>query len=170
MRLAGLGDLTTVAQAIQTQEGYYPGTLAYQNLNPGNLIPAGQPGCTVGAGGFCAFPTYDAGYSALLNQINLDASRNYTILQFTTKYLGGDPNNPGVAPGGDPVAYANALAAAAGVSPNDPLSLAIASGGGIDPSTGLPFDTSNLGDATGSDATTIALAVGGALLLAWWLG
>jgi hypothetical protein len=168
MRLSGLGSsIDTLALAIQTQEGYYPNSLAFTNNNPGNLMPAGQPGCTVGAGGFCSFPTYDAGYAALVNQLNLDASRGYTLLQFTTKYLGGDPNNPGTAPGGDPNVYAANLAAAAGVSVNDPLSAALY--GGYDPSTGLPLDTSNLGDAAGSDTFTMALAVGGALLAAWLL-
>lgn len=151
-----LGDINTVAQAIQTQEGYYPSTPAWVNNNPGNLVPAGQPGCSAGTGGFCAFPDYATGYQALLNQISLDVSRGYTILQFTTKYLGGDPNNPGVAPGGDPNVYAANIAAAAGVSVNDTLAAAIAGGG--------------FSDATGSDSFTVALALGGALLLAWWLG
>ncbi len=161
MRLSGLGDINTLAQAIQTQEGWAPGTLAYTNLNPGNLVPAGQPGCTPGAGGFCAFPTYDLGYQALQNQINLDASRGYTILQFTTKYLGGDPSNPGVAPGGDPNVYAANLAAAAGVGINDPLSAAIADGG-LD-----SFGGENTTDASAIDPTALLLA-GGALLAVWW--
>lgn len=161
MRIGGLGTIDQVAQAIQTQEGYYPNSLAYINNNPGNLVPAGQPGCTPGAGGFCSFPTYDAGYAALVNQINLDAARGYTLSQFTTKYLGGNPSNPGVAPGGDPTAYANALAAASGVGVNDSLTLAINGGGFYD----VPVDTSSLGD---TDPTTLALlAVGGALLAAW---
>lgn len=125
MRLYGLGSIDTVAQAIQQQEGFYAGTLAWINNNPGNLIPAGQSGCTPGAGGFCSFPAYEQGYQALLNQISLDASRGYTILQFTTKYLGGDPNNPGTAPGGDPNVYARNLAAATGLSVDDPLSAAV---------------------------------------------
>jgi hypothetical protein len=159
-----LGDLNTVALAIQIQEGYYPGSLAYANANPGNLTPAGQPGCSPGAGGFCAFPSYDLGYQALLNQITLDASRGYTILQFTTKYLGGDPSNPGTAPGGDPVIYAQNIAAAAGVSPNDLLSTAIASGA-------VTVDSLANTLSAGMDTTTLSLlAVGGALLLAWWLG
>jgi hypothetical protein len=159
-----IGDLNTVGLAVQTQEGYYPGTLAYTNNNPGNLVAAGQPGCSPGAGGFCAFPSYDLGYQALLNQISLDASRGYTILQFTTKYLGGDVNNPGVAPGGDPNVYAANIAAAAGVSPNDLLSTAIAS-------DGFTVDAlANTLEASAMDPMTMGLmAVGGALLLAWAL-
>lgn len=159
-----IGDLNTVGQAVETQEGYYPGTLAYTNNNPGNLAPAGQPGCSLGAGGFCAFPDYATGYQALLNQVSLDASRGYTILQFATKYLGGDPPyTSGIAPGGDAVAYAQAIASAAGVSPNDLLSTAIASGA-VTPDLII----NSIGSV---DPTTMAmLAVGGALLLAWALG
>lgn len=163
MRLTGLGDINAVALAIQAQEGYAPGTLAYTNSNPGNLVPAGQPGCVPGAGGFCAFPDYATGLSALQNQINLDASRGYTLLQFATKYLGGDPSNPGVAPGGDPVAYANALAAASGVGINDSLSLAINGGGIYD----VPVD-SGTSDASAIDPTTLAmLALAGVLVFVW---
>lgn len=158
-----IGDLNTVGQAIQAQEGYYANSLAYQNNNPGNLVPAGQPGCSPGAGGFCAFPDYQTGYNALLAQVNLDASRGYTILQFTTKYLGGDPNNPGTAPGGDPVVYAQNIANAAGVSLNDLLSTAIASGA-VTPD-------SILNSVEGMDPTTLALlAVGAALVAVWVLG
>lgn len=127
MILGSLGSVDQVAQAIQTQENY---TQNYAALNnPGMLIAAGQPGCTPSTGGFCAFPTYDQGYQALVNQIELDASRGYTILQFTTKYLGGDPANPGVAPGGDPNVYAANIAAATGLTANDLLSAALDAGG-----------------------------------------
>ena len=167
MRISGLGTLATVAQAIQTQEGFYAGTLAFVNDNPGNLTPAGQPGCTPGAGGFCKFPDYATGYAALLNQINLDASRGYTILQFTTKYLGGDPANPGTAPGGDPVGYATNIASATGLSVNDPLSAAIAGGFATDPATGLPLgDPGAIGMGMGTPSgTMLAVGVAAALLL-----
>lgn len=159
-----IGDLNTVGQAVQAQEGYYSGSLAFANNNPGNLVPVGQPGCSPGAGGFCAFPDYQTGYNALLAQINLDASRGYTILQFTTKYLGGDPPyTSGTAPGGDPVSYAQNIANAAGVSPNDLLSTAIASGA-VTPG-------SIINSVESIDPTTLALlAVGAALVAVWALG
>lgn len=167
MRINGLGNIDTVAQAIQTQEGFYAGTLAFLNNNPGNLVPAGQPGCTSGAGGFCSFPTYEMGYQALINQINLDASRGYTILQFTTKYLGGNPNNPGVAPGGDPNGYASNIANATGLSVNDPLSAALSGGFSVDPATGMPSgDPGPIDMGLGTpQGTMLAVAVGGAILL-----
>jgi hypothetical protein len=167
MRLTGLGDINTVAATIQQVEGYLPpnspscnppcpnGSLAYQNNNPGNLRYAGQAGAVPGAGGFAAFPSYDAGYQALLNQINLNASSGMTIAQFTAQYAPASDGN-------DPAGYAAMIANAAGVSVNDPLSAA------IDPSTGLPLDTSSVG---GMDDTTLTLlAVGAALALAYLLG
>lgn len=144
----GLGDINTIAQAIQTMEGYFPGSLSYTNNNPGNLTPAGQPGCTP-VGGYCSFPTYDAGYQALLNQISLDASRGETIAQFTAKYA------PAAA-GNDPTSYANYLASAAGLSPSDPLSDALA-GSSSSTSLSLPDLSSLFGssDSSGFDLSTI---------------
>jgi hypothetical protein len=79
LRLAGAAlsssALDSISQAIQQQEGYYPGSLAYTNNNPGNLVYAGQAGASPGAGGFASFPSYQAGYTALQNQIQLDAVR-----------------------------------------------------------------------------------------------
>lgn len=65
----------SVAGAIQSQEGYYPGSRSYRNNNPGNLIYAGQPGASRDADGFAVFSSYAAGDSALKNQITLDATR-----------------------------------------------------------------------------------------------
>jgi hypothetical protein len=120
VNLGDLGDINTVAQTIQQIEGYYPGSLSYRNNNPGNLRPAGQPGCTP-VGGFCSFPDYATGYQAELNQISLDASRGETISQFTAKYAPAQDNN-------DPASYAARIANAEGLSVNDPLSSAISSG------------------------------------------
>jgi hypothetical protein len=158
----GLGAISspysTVADAVVRQEGYNS-KLAPLN-NPGNLIYAGQAGATpatVGGTTWASFPTYDAGYQALLNQIALDASRGLTISQFTAKYAP-------AASGNDPVTYAANIAAATGLSPNNLLS---------DAAGGSPynFDTGTLaaiGDQTGgtfSEASLLdnpwALAVGG---------
>ena len=122
----GLGAITSgytsVADAVVRQEGYNS-KLAPLN-NPGNLIYAGQSGATpvtVNGTTWASFPTYDAGYQALLNQISLDASRGLTIAQFTAKYAP-------AASGNDPVTYAANIAAATGLSVNDPLSAAAAAG------------------------------------------
>ena len=73
------GAVTSIANAIQNQEGYYPGSLSFQNNNPGNLVYAGQPGATLGPGGFAVFASYADGYSAMVNQIQLDATRGSDV-------------------------------------------------------------------------------------------
>jgi hypothetical protein len=157
--LRGLGQLTAIAQAIQTQEGWYPGSVSYTDNNPGNLMAVGQANCTPTAAGFCSFPSYADGWNALLNQISLDASRGMTISQFTASYAPASAGN-------DPVTYGNNLAAAVGLSPSASLSDAISqtdstAGGAVD-LTGSIADvgseiesylTQGLTDITGSDAS-----------------
>jgi hypothetical protein len=175
--------LQTLAQTIQTQEGYYPGSLAYTNNNPGNLIYVGQAGATAGAGGFADFSTYDAGLNALYNQLNLYATgacavcggQPLTIAQMAAIYApaGQGTNNPTV--------YANNMANALGVSPDTLLSTAIAGGGGAgtgtatatgdgdtDPTDDGIFDSGD--DAIfGLDPTFFTVAVAGLVMagLVW---
>lgn len=156
----GLGDINAVAQAIITQENMAQN---YASLNnPGALTYVGQAGATKDPNSqFAQFPNYDAGYQALLNQINLNASRGDSLIDFTSIYC------PASIPGCNPTVYAQNIANATGLSPTDPLSLALSSGGATDPTTGLPIDASD----SGLDDTTLALlAVGAALLAAWALG
>ena len=141
--LAGLGQLTAVATAIQTQEGYYPGSLAYINNNPGNLLAVGQPGCTPTSSGFCSFATYADGWNALLNQISLDASRGMSISQFTASYAPASAGN-------DPTTYANNIAAAVGLSPSASLSSAITQPGA---------DLTDVGSSVGSSISDIGSSI-----------
>lgn len=151
MRIRGLGvgSIDTVAQTIQTVEGYYPGSLAYSNNNPGNLKFANQSGATgKDQYGFAVFPDYNTGYQALLNQINLDAGRGLTIAQFTDKYApASDGNNPG--------AYAQSIAGASGLSVNDPLTMALGGDYGVNAGTG----------GTGTDWGSIAALAAGIVLV-----
>jgi hypothetical protein len=109
---------STIASTITSIEGWFTGSASQRNNNPGNLMYAGQPGA-VGAdsNGLAIFTTLQDGQQALNNQIALDASRGETIAQFAAKYA------PAAA-GNDPVSYADQLAAATGLSINDPLSAA----------------------------------------------
>jgi hypothetical protein len=139
--LIGLGTTSSpnaalIASTIQQVEGYYPGSLAYTNNNPGNLIYVGQTGATPGAGGFAAFPSYDAGYQALLNQIQNYANRGLTIDQMMNLYApaGQGSNNP--------TAYANTIASALGVSTDTTVADALA-GAGM--ASGTTADTMNAG-------------------------
>lgn len=82
--------------AIQTAEGWYPGSRSYRNNNPGNLRYAGQVAAT-GAdnAGFAVFNTYDDGFAALVAQIQLDASRHpdWTLQDFVNNYAPPSENN-----------------------------------------------------------------------------
>jgi hypothetical protein len=119
------GVTSTIAGAIQRQEGYYPGSVAYRNNNPGNLIYAGQPGATKGAVGFAVFPSYQDGLDALDNQIQLYAGRGLTIQGMMDVYA------PASQAGNNPVLYASNVAAALGVSPDTQLT-ALSPGASID--------------------------------------
>lgn len=87
---------SALASAIQLEEGYYPGSRAYRNQNPGNLRYAGQYGST-GAddAGFAVFPDYHTGFDALINQLQLDASRHpdWTVMDFVSHYAPSSDNN-----------------------------------------------------------------------------
>ena len=163
--------MQTVASAIQTQEGYYPGSIAYTDNNPGNLMYAGQPGATAGPGGFAVFDSYADGQQALYNQLNLYATgacaacngQPLTISQMTAIYApaGSGGNNPSV--------YANNIASAAGVTPDTSLSDLFS--GTSSSTAGVTATTdSGLGiDLSGIDPTTMilyaALAVGVLVML-----
>lgn len=121
MRIHGLGNLgvpgalDTIAQTIQSVEGYYPGTPAYRNNNPGNLVYtqyyAQNYGAVPGDGGFSKFPDYDTGYSAMVHQIQVDSSRGDSIYDLTYSWLGSGQ-------GGDWQSYAQTIANNLGVDPN----------------------------------------------------
>lgn len=116
--------VNALASAIQTHEGYFPGSPAYRNNNPGNLVYVGQAGATPGSGGFAAFSSYDAGLSALKAQINLDASRGTdaagrpinTVSDLISSWApSSDPRN-------NTPAYIAAVASQTGYDPDAPLS------------------------------------------------
>lgn len=81
------GGLTLLAEAIKQHEGWFPGSRSYRNNNPGNLMYAGQAGA-IGAddAGFAIFDSYQDGWNALLNQLQLYAERGLTIGQMLEIY------------------------------------------------------------------------------------
>lgn len=60
--------------------------ISVRQNNPGNLKFVGQEGATSGTRGFAAFPSPEAGFTALQNQIETDKARNLTLAQFANKY------------------------------------------------------------------------------------
>lgn len=122
--------IDSLAQAIQKIEGYYPpggnypsGSVAYRNNNPGNLRFANQSGATgQDSQGFAIFDNYGDGYSALQNQISLDASRGLTLSEFVNKYAPPSENNTS--------SYLNQVSDSTGISPSETLLSALGGSGG----------------------------------------
>lgn len=96
-------------------EGYFPGSLSYQNNNPGNIQYgsfAASLGGSPGAGGFAAFPDLASGTAAEDALVGVYASQGLNIQQAVDQWTGG----------GAPSTYAPYVANAAGVSTSTPLS------------------------------------------------
>ena len=172
-QLSGLGDAaSTIAAAIQTQEGYYPGTIAYTNNNPGNLICANQTGGIGCNKGFEVFPDYATGDQALLAQIQNYANRGLTINQMMAIYAPATDANGNPIPGNNPTLYAQNIANVLGVDPNTPLTTALASSPGSTGTIADTLDASVDGSDTSGDVDwgTIALVGLGAVAVMYALG
>jgi hypothetical protein len=120
-RKPSAGDL---AAALVPTEGQ-PGDLNYRNNNPGNLRVPGDLGTD--ASGFGIFSSWEKGFAALEDDINAKLRKypHANLQQLMARYLGqgGDPATivPQKTTQGDPVAKANAIAKALGVSSTDPV-------------------------------------------------
>lgn len=117
--------IVTWASAIQTHEGYYPGSRSFRNNNPGNVGYCGQL-YTLGKdrGGFAIFDTYQHGFDYLCRMLyraatgqSLIYNPSMTLLEFFGKYAS--------RPGDGPAAYANEVAKALGVSVTTPIRLLV---------------------------------------------
>jgi hypothetical protein len=172
----GLGQTSTLVQAIITQEGTCPSPSACQRNNPGNLVYAGQPGASGTPGQLATFDTYDDGYTALVNQLGLYAAG-------TCGACNGQPQTiastfqiyaPASVPGNNPTVYATNVSNALGVDPSTPLSSVLTGSAAApgtatfslpDLSTVLPsLDLSSLGlpDLSSIDPTYL---IAGALVI-----
>lgn len=122
------------------------------------------------------FPTYDAGYQALLNTINAKVGRGMSLDAFMAEYAPSMPGDP-VHGTNDPAHYANVLAGWLGIDAGQPLNSVLntpggSSGGSIAP-TFSTFTTTPTGDTTGVfdtplfnfDVTTTL----GSPDVPWWL-
>lgn len=177
----GVGDIAALAAGVKQIEGYIPpnakypqGSLAYQNNNPGNIMYIGQPGAVLGAGGFARWPTYEAGYQGLLDQINANAASGMTLSEFTCHYAGCARDCTKCPPGANNTAvYLDQLQRSTGASADTPLTSIIAGSGGgsIDMPTGDYFPEQLAGDGGdgGLSDAVVPIAVGIGLLGALWL-
>ena len=173
----GLGQssslVSAIAAAITQMEGFYPGSLAYRNNNPGNL--SSGPGMTGTSGGFAVFPDLATGQAALENQIQLNIDRGLSLDTF----FAGNGDYPGYAPkcsdpkcaGNDPTAYANFVGSQVGIDTSTPLSQ-LESDLSPAPSSddsGVDLSGDSDGGGSGGISTGVILAlVAASVGLVWW--
>jgi len=88
-----------IANAIERQEDYAPGTRAYRNSNPGNIWDGICPGkpkriwpqFAIDADGFVMFPSYSTGRNVMEQQIRLKISRGETLRVLINQWDSSDP-------------------------------------------------------------------------------
>lgn len=164
----GLGQISTLTQAIITQEGTCPTPATCQRNNPGNLMYAGQPGASGTPGSLATFDTYEDGYNALVNQLNLYANGTCGACNGQPQTISGTFSiyAPAGSGGNNPTLYASNVANALGVDPSTPLASVLAGSGGSftsPPMTTAGFDLSSfVPDFSSIDPTTL---IAGALIL-----
>ncbi len=147
-----------IAGLIQKQEGYYPGSRSWRNSNPGNLRPngmmfAGQTG--VDPDGFAIFSNYQAGYNALITDLQTHFNRNpgQTLADFIRSYASSSPAD-------QQASYIAALASGLGISADTPLSQIRSAGRSI-----APLSASTAGPDVAIVVAAAAGAMGLSLLL-----
>lgn len=119
-----------LAGAIARFEGFFQtDSVAQRNNNPGNLRSWGD---LPRRDGYAVFPTVEAGWQALRQQIRLNVSRGLNLLEF----FGGKPGvYGGYAPAADqnqPGAYAAYVAERAGLPLDVPLDQLGAGGAAVE--------------------------------------
>jgi hypothetical protein len=149
--------LSSVAQAIATVEGYFTsGTIANRNNNPGNLRDQTgtiYPSLPHDSGGFVIFPTAQAGWDALQNDLTIKANRGMTITQTISAWAPPSENNTS--------AYIASVSAQTGLSPDTPLLTALSSNS--DPAGQVDLASSD-SDSLLSSSSDSSLLIGASLL------
>lgn len=113
------------AAAIQKMEGYFPGSKAYANRNPGNIKASREPWqgqIGIDSSGFVIFDTYENGLRALKISLTNAATGKSSVYRptdslfdFFARYAPSTDNN-------NPNQYALFVAREIGVDPNTPIS------------------------------------------------
>lgn len=132
----------SIADGIEVVEGFWPGSRAWRNNNPGNIWDGMPnriwPGLPVDSEGFVIFPSYEAGRAELERQVSIKINRGLTLRQLLSEWApGSDPRN-------NPSIYTASVAAMTGLNPDVPLfslggvwDVPAAAGVGVNPVTGV---------------------------------
>ena len=131
----------SIAAAITRMEGDGATSRATRNNNPGNIWDGLSPGkvqriwpnLPIDDQGFVKYPTYQAGYDALLNDLRIKVNRGMTLQQLITMYAPpkGDTVG-GMDLSNNTAAYIQYVASQTGLPVNTPLN-ALDAGGGTAP-------------------------------------
>ena len=105
--------LDILAEAIQEHEGWYPGSIAFDNNNPGNL--RSWKTATGTSRGFAVFSSYRAGRAALEDFLLWKCDTHENLIDLMNMYA--PPSD-----GNDSYGYARLLAQRLGVTMRMPLS------------------------------------------------
>jgi hypothetical protein len=170
------------ADAITRQEGYFPGSTAYNNNNPGNIwdgVAAGKPNriwpnLPTDPRGFVIYPTAAAGRAALENDLTIKMNSGLSLNSAIAMYAPPNENST--------VTYQTNVASWLGVDGSQSLRSLAASwtGSGSAPVSAVDYSAANSGvvdplalDALAADASALdpgaaamPLVIGGAVLLA----
>jgi hypothetical protein len=126
-----MGLAENIADFIQQQEGWFPGSRSYRNNNPGNIwddvIPGVKPKriwpqYQIDSGGFLILPDYQTGYNLMLSQINIKMGRGESFSQLVNEWDSSDPASTRAL-------YVSNGVAALGIDPDTPLNQLDSSGG-----------------------------------------
>lgn len=169
MRLHLGATLDQLAQAMaQVESGGSTSALSVKNNNPLNLTYAGQAGATKDPGtGLAVFPTYAAGYSAGVSNVQLDLTRGTCATGAPTQTLSellscwASPT----APGNSQASYNNyvsSVSGATGIDPNADLNSQL---NGATDSTVFLSDTGDIVD----DPTSLLILAGLGVFALWAL-
>ena len=162
-----MGDFyDSLAAAFAKVEGFYPGSRAYRNNNPGNLRdvrrPDGRwsiwPSLPHDAGGFPQFASAADGWAALKRDLQIKAGRGLTLEQAISQYAPPSEN--------DTAAYIRNVSASLGVASDVPLSTLAAGGYAAQSEQGPRL---SLAQAAGLEDVDIGLAAVAAVSGLWLL-
>ena len=95
-KATSLDPVQIVAAGIQHVEGWFPGSRSFRNKNPGNIRGVGDTGQS-DKDGYAVYSTYEAGFDALLNDLQAKADKHptFSILNVFERYAPWkDKNNP----------------------------------------------------------------------------
>jgi len=149
-----------LAEAITKQEGFFPGSVAYRNNNPGNIMDLDYYKQT-GSFRVKSFATLEEGTKALYSLIEKYIGQGHTLLSFFAKYA------PGGHGANDPNQYAKNVSQWTGLPLDVPLNTIGAGAGTTVEEQGQP--QGGEGPEVGASLLPLVAGVGILGLAVWWL-